>query len=297
MSDYDPIQDVLQALPEKSLTTRLLGALDYLVPGEWENVVNYEAMIKRVTGEDDQALIQKVGEKAIHLYNDPEQGYHRAVQIYHMIDNTSGLAGLAALASKVGQSYESLSFLANVTPKADTTQAIDAGLKFVGELAAFCYCNGLPGDTVSDFAAALASYEKEDSMRFASWLAFDCVLPLGPDFLSKVMELLSSLSNNQLGEHSRFSRLANLLPGGDIAEKKDLILRNLDSSKATISNFVSSKGMEQQGIFDRVKEYVDVADNSLDWVAAAIDLGTNCFEHTGIQSVARRVISRAYGEI
>ena len=46
-----------------------------------------------------------------------------------------------------------------------------------------------------------------------------------------------------------------------------------------------------------MKEYVDVADNSLDWVAAAIDLGTNCFEHTGIQSVARRVISRAYGEI
>ncbi|MFO0762213.1 MAG: hypothetical protein U0359_37585 [Byssovorax sp.] len=297
MSDYDPIHEVLQALPETSLTTRLLGALDYLVPGQWENIVNFETMIQRTTGEDDQDLIQRVGEKAILLYNDPEQGYHRAVQIYHLIDNASGLAGLAALASKVGQSYESLSFLSDVTPKADTTQAIDAGLKFAGELAAFCYTNGLPGDSVGDFASAVAAYEKEDVMRFAAWIAFDCVLPFGPDFLSKTMELISNISHDELGEHSRFARIAHLLPGGDLVEKKDMLLKNLDASSGTINDFVSSKGIEQQGIFDRVKQYVDVADNALDWVAAAIDLGSNAFEHTGIQSVARRVISRAYGEI
>jgi hypothetical protein len=32
-------------------------------------------------------------------------------------------------------------------------------------------------------------------------------------------------------------------------------------------------------------------------VAAGIDLVSNHFEHTGIQSVTRRVISLAYGEI
>jgi hypothetical protein len=35
----------------------------------------------------------------------------------------------------------------------------------------------------------------------------------------------------------------------------------------------------------------------MEYVAAAIDVGTNYFEHTGIQSVSRRLISRAYGEI
>ena len=40
-----------------------------------------------------------------------------------------------------------------------------------------------------------------------------------------------------------------------------------------------------------------VADDKLDTIAAALDLTTSPFEHTGIQSVARRVISRAYGEL
>jgi hypothetical protein len=45
------------------------------------------------------------------------------------------------------------------------------------------------------------------------------------------------------------------------------------------------------------QEQVTVADNRLDHVAAVLDMATNYFEHTSIQSVARRVISRAYGEL
>ena len=60
---------------------------------------------------------------------------------------------------------------------------------------------------------------------------------------------------------------------------------------------LAEKGIDQQDIFQRIKSYVEVGDNALDYVFAAIDLGTNYFEHTGIQSVSRRLISRAYGEI
>jgi len=42
---------------------------------------------------------------------------------------------------------------------------------------------------------------------------------------------------------------------------------------------------------------VDIADDKLDYVAAFLDMTTNYFEHTGTQSVARRLIERAASEI
>lgn len=293
----ESIHRILEDLPTSSMTTRLLGALDYLVPGEWQNITSFEAMIKHVTGEEDQGLIQRVGERAIVLYNDPEQGYQRAVQIFRLVDDTGGLAGAAALANKVGGSVDFLSFLSNVTPKADTTQAIDAGVKLVAELAAFCYCNGIPGDSVGDFAAALASYEKEDAIRLAAFLACDCILPLGPDFLSSIMNFLSSVSNDALGENSRFARIASYLPGSSIDEQRELLQQNLNASGSALTSFAASKSIDRDDVFQRIKQHLDVADDKLDYVAAAIDLTTSYFEHTGIQSVARRLISRAYGEI
>ena len=91
MSDDDQIHRILESLPTSSLTTRLLGALDAIVPGEWTNVTSLEAMIRSVTGEEDQDLIQRVGERALALYADPEQGYQRAVQIFRLIDDTGGI--------------------------------------------------------------------------------------------------------------------------------------------------------------------------------------------------------------
>lgn len=292
-----PIHKLLEDLPSSNLTTRLLGALDYVVPGRWENITSWETMIKRVTGEDDQELIQAVGERAIKLYNDPAEGYQRAVQIYHLVDDSQGMAGAAGFANKLSESYDFLSFLGKITPKSDTSQGIDAAVKFVGEMAAFCYCNGFPGDGVADFAAALGAYESEDAMRFAAWVTLDLVLPLGPDFLGKTLDFLSSATSEHLGEGSRFGKIAAFLPGGDLADKATLIRSTIEQTSGNISNFVAEKGVEQQDVFQRIKAYVDVGDNALDYMSAALDLSTNYFEHTGIQSVSRRLISRAYGEI
>jgi hypothetical protein len=296
MSDEN-IHEILQELPEKSMTTRLLGGLDYLVPGEWENITNFETMIRRVTGEDDQELLQRVGERAIQLYKDPEQGYQRAVQIFRLVDDTSGLAGMAAMARKIGEGSDWFSFLADVTPKADTTQAVDAGVKLVAELGAFCFCNGIPGDSVGDFASALASNAKEESIRLAAWVVCDCMIPLGPDFLVKITDLLQELSDFDLGEHPRFARIMALLPGSSVGEKRDLFKQNLGAATSAIAGFVETRGIEREGVLARLKDHLQVADDKLDYLAAGIDLTTNYFEHTGIQTVARRVITRAYGEI
>jgi hypothetical protein len=189
-----------------------------------------------------------------------------------------------------------VSFLDKVTPKPDTAQAIDAGVKLVADMAAFCYSNGLPGDSVGDFASSLANAAKEDAIRFAAWLAFDCIVPLGPDFMSFILGQVSSLSEAHLGEHSRFSKIASYLPGG-IGEQKALITNNLESARGTIEKFVGDKGLTRETILERIKGHIDVSDARLDTIAAVLDITTNYFEHTGVQSVARRVVSRAYGEI
>ena len=60
-----PIFKIVDDLPKTSLTTRLLGALDWVVPGEYKNTVGFENMIREVTGETDEKYIQKIGERAI----------------------------------------------------------------------------------------------------------------------------------------------------------------------------------------------------------------------------------------
>lgn len=291
------LNEVLESLPESSITTRLLHMLDYTVPGEWQNIVNFEQMIKSVTGEEDQSIIQQVGERAIMLYNDPDNGYRRAIWIYQMVDDTQGIAGIEALADKLSQRFEFLSFLDKVSPKADTTQAIDAGVKLLAEMAAFCYSNGLPGDSVGDFAASFANAQKEDAMRLASFLAFDCVIPLGPDFMIKLTEGIQSLSDSLLGENGRFSKIASFLPTSDLSNAKTLLTDNFEATKGTLERFASEKGIEQGSLLAKVHDVLGTVDSKLDYVAAGLDLVSNHFEHTGIQSVTRRIISRAYGEI
>jgi hypothetical protein len=291
----ESLHAVLEGLPQSSLTTHILGALDWIVPGEWQNITVFEALIKDVTGETDEALIQQVGERALQLYADESTGYQRAVSVYRGIDSASTVAGAAAMANLAGQRFEILSFLTDVTPKPDTTQAIDAGIKFAGELVAFTLTNGIPGDSVGDFVTALASYGKEEKMRLAAWLAIDCVLPLGPDFLQKILEALDG-PLEQIEGNRVFKFVSEHLPGS-VAEQRDTIKRNVEESRGHLESMVAERGVTQETVLAKVKEYVAIADDKLDVVAAALDLGTNTFEHTGIQTVARRVVQRAYGEI
>jgi hypothetical protein len=292
----ESLHALLEELPETSLTTLVLGALDYIVPGEWENIRSLERMITSVSGESDESLIQQIGERALVLYADPDQGYQRAVTVFQMVDHGSSVAGVASALSMIGSRVDALSFLTDVTPKPDTTQAIDAAVKLSAELVAFCLTNGIPGDSVGDFASAVASYGKEEKMRLAAWLALDCVVPLGPDFLGKVMDTVRGFDANDLPGHDLFAKIADYIPG-DWAEKKRTLESTVESVGGQMEGLVTSGTVTRESVLDRVREYVEIADDKLDVAAAAIDLATNTFEHTGVQTVARRVVSRAYGEI
>ena len=46
-----PIQTLVDNLPTSNMTTLMLRSLDFVVPGQWTNLVGFENTIRTVTGE------------------------------------------------------------------------------------------------------------------------------------------------------------------------------------------------------------------------------------------------------
>ena len=292
-----PIYKVVDDLPASSMTVRLLQALDWVVPGQWKNVVGFENTIKEVTRESDEKRVQRIGERAIALYNDKSQGYQRALWLYQTVDFVQGVSGMAALMSKVGESVSFLSFLDKLTPKADKTQAIDLGIKLVTEIACFCQINGLPGDSVGDFVKSLSDYKHEALMRMAALVCVDGLIPLGPDFLDKGLSLLDRAGVSELEKNSRFNQIKEYIPGKNTAEQIGFMQKGLTSVKDWSKSFVESHALSVDKIVGSLRGKLQGVESHLDYLGAFLDMGVNYYEHTGTQSIARSLISRAAAEI
>ena len=284
-------------LPESSMTTRVLSAIDWVVPGEYQNIVGFENTIRVVTGETDTAWVQKIGERAIALFNDKSQGYQRSLWLYQTVDSVQGVAGAASFLSKLGESFKFLSFLSWLTPKADTTQTIDFSIKLVNEVLAFTTLNGLPGDSLGEFAASLTDARYERKMRLAALVALDGVLPLGPDFMSKVLSMIQSYNVSEFTSNPRFAAMRKMMPGGSAAEQLDFVQRSVGSVEGWANSLVSSTGMTVDKVVTSLKRHIDGIEGKLDYAASFLDMTVNYQEHTGTQSVARSLISRAAAEI
>lgn len=215
MARVKPIYQIIDELPTRSITVRVLNALDFLVPGEWNNIVGFTETIREVTGETDNDLIQKIGERALALYNDRSQGYRRAMSLYQTVDRVDRLAvGPLAMINTAGEQIRWLRFLRRFTPKAEPLQGLDLALKLVAELGAFTLINGIPGDSIGDFVKSLGNYSKESRMRMVALVALDGVLPLGPNFLQSVSNTLSGTKPNELAQNKLYQGMQPYLPGG-----------------------------------------------------------------------------------
>ncbi|PIG95445.1 hypothetical protein [Gloeocapsopsis sp. IPPAS B-1203] len=292
-----PIQKLVDNLPTNNLTVSMLRSLDFVIPGQWQNVTGFESTIRVVTGETDESLIQQIGERAIYLYNDRSQGYQRAMWLYQTVDSTDVALGSAALANKIGERVPLLGFLNRLTPKADKAQTIDLSLKLVAELVAFCYINGIPGDSIGDFVASLADYSGESLMRMVALVCVDGLIPLGPDFILKAQSVLNDTNPKELEKNATFQRISDAIPGVTSLNKLLFIGESFDSVKGWMSGLVSSRNLTPQKVVSNLQQAIEVADDKLDYLAAFIDVATNYYEHTGTQTLARRLIERAVAEI
>lgn len=293
-----PIFQLVDELPTSNMTTFVLRSLDFVIPGQWQNVVGFENTIRTVTGETDESLIQQIGDRAVYLFNDASQGYQRALWLYQTVDNTDSALATADLDNKVGVKIPLVGGLLNrVTPKADKAQTIDLCLKLVVELVAFCQINGIPGDSIGDFVGSLADYSGESLMRMVALVSIDGLIPLGPDFIQKAQMTLGSSTPADLEGNSTFQRISSLIPGGNSVGQLNFIGRSFDSVKGWMNNIVLSKGLTPEKVTSNLQRFVEISDDKLDYLGAFLDMTTNYYEHTGTQTLARRLIERAVAEI
>ena len=292
----DSIVTLVDNLPRRSMTVRLMHALDWIVPGEYTNLVGFEETVRAISGESDFDYIQSVGRRAINLYNDPSQGYQRGLWIYRATDSVQGMAGVTALFAKLGEDLGILGWLRNLTPKEDTTQAIDLAIKLTAEIVAFTTLNGIPGDRVGDFVESLTDARHETRMRLATLVAADGVLPLGPDFIQKAVAMLGR-GSGQLAENDRFRRLRGMIPGDSVSEQQNFMEHGLSSVKDWVGDFVAKNDITQNRVVQSVSRISDKMEGKLDYAAAFLDMTTDYFEHTGVQSVARSLVTRAVSEV
>jgi hypothetical protein len=292
------IDVLMDELPESGMTVRALGLLDFVAPGQWQNVVGFDNAIRAVTMEEDPDMVARIRARALELYADSSQGYQRAVSIYQTVDSASGKLGVAAMAHMLGEKVGLLGFLSKLTPKEDTTQTIDLGLKLTAEMVAFCYANGFPGDGIGDFMRAVASYEKENLIRLAAVVTFDGLIPLGPDYGAKLMDSASRWSVDDLKNNALFQRVQALLPGGQSADAAfGFVQQGLGAMREYVGGFAAGHGVTVDGVLGRMRGVIDFSEGKLDVLAAFLDVSTSYMEHTGIQSVSRSLIERAVGEI
>lgn len=291
------IVELVDQLPTGGLTISMLKSLDFVAPGEWQNTVGFVNTIKTVTGEDDEDLIQQIGERAIYLFNDKSQGYQTALWLYQTVDGTDKALGAAALANKIGEKIPLLGFLNSITPKPDKAQTIDLTLKLVAELVAFCQINGIPGDSIGDFVASLGEYSGESLIRMVALVCVDGLIPLGPDFISKAISGLNQTNPQELEKNSTFQNIKDVIPGNNAGSKLNFIGESFDSVKGWMSGIVSTNNLTPQKVVHNLQSFVDIADDKLDYLAAFLDVATNYYEHTGTQTLARRLIERAVAEI
>lgn len=274
-----------------------LNALDFVVPGQWQNLVGFENTIRKVTGETDPGLVQQIGERAVYLFNDKSQGYQRALWLYQTVDNTDAMIGAAALANKVGEKVSFLGFLDKLTPKPEKAQALDLSIKLVVEIVAFCQINGIPGDSLGDFLRALADYGGESLMRMAALVCFDGLIPLGPDFILKSLTVLRGLEPKELTENPTFKAIGKLIPGHNPIEQLGFVSQSFNSVQGWMGNFVQERDLTPEKVINSLQRSVELSKDNLDVLGAFLDMSTNYYYHTGVQTLARRLIERAVAEI
>ncbi|MCA1994955.1 MAG: hypothetical protein LDL41_23335 [Coleofasciculus sp. S288] len=286
------ISKLVDNLPTNNMTVYMLRSLDFVVPGEWQNLVGFENTIRAVTGVTDKDLIEEIGERAIALYKDPSEVYQQTLWLYQTIDRADNALGAAALANKVSEKISFLGFLNQLTPKADTVQTIDLCLKVAVELIAFCRLHGIP-TSIEAFRTALTNYHNESVMRMAALVAVDGLIPLGPNFIIKAQSILSQLNTAELERNTTFQSINSAIPGGNTAGKLGFIGESFASVQGWMRNLVASRSLTRENVVSHLQQFMHIADDKLDYLAGFLDMSTNYYEHTGIQTVNRNLILRA----
>jgi hypothetical protein len=88
-----------------------------------------------------------------------------------------------------------------------------------------------------------------------------------------------------------------LIPGKSTADQIGFMQHGLSSIQGWATKFVAEHDITQNRVVQSLKGMSEHLDGRLDYAAAFLDVTTDYYEHTGIQSVARSLITRATSEV
>ncbi len=288
------IVELLEELPQDNLTTKVIKALDFIVPGQWQNITNFDQMINSELKKiDNPKKIARIRRTAIELYEDKKNGYQTAIWLYQTVETTDKAIAAAALADKIGDTFRFIPFLDKLTPQADTVQSVDLKMKLAVESIAYMKMNGITLNPLKFGQTVAENYRHESLMRMVALLCLDAVLPLGPDFLRKINAKNETEEKSVLDKNPATGVIKDLIPGQD---PQNFIDQTFESMGTWMDGLTQKFGLDRQMLGNKFNSFIEISDDKLDYLAAFLDASTNVMEHTGIQTVARHVIRRAYNQ-
>ena len=284
----------LKQLSASGMTVTLLNALDFVIPGSYHNSTNLRDMVQLQANQPKAIRTMNITKEAERLYAEDE-GAQRAMQLYKLTDQADKAVAAAALANKVGSTFKALSFLTRFTPKADTVQTIDLCLKVTVEAMAYLSLHGMSLSGVGDWAKMVTqaeTYSNESALRMAALIGVDGLIPLGPDFVSKVTDTITG-SSMAWGDNALFKQISGFLPGGSVEEKASFIQGTFAAATTPIQSFIEKTGLTREKAIGQLKSFTDFSDDKLDYAAAFLDASTSYMTQTGVQTVARHFVGKA----
>lgn len=285
------IIELVDNLPTDNITVKVLRSLDFVLPGKWENLVGFDNSISAITGVTTPQEIAVIRDRALNLYDDKKNGYQTAIWLYQTVDSADKAIAAAALADKIGDTFSFIPFLDKLTPKADSIQSIDLKLKLVTELIVYSKLHGIQLNPIKFAGSLKDNYHHEALLRMAALISIDGVLPLGTNFVSTIRDGIDAQEN--LNQAPAFNVVSDLIP---VEDKQGFINESFDAVGDWMDNVISSFNLSRNSLVDKFGGFIEIADDKLDYVAAFLDGTTNFFEHTGIQTVARKLINQAHQE-
>ena len=282
------IVELVDNLPTDNITVKVLKTISTFTPGKWENLVGFDNTITAVTGATAADEVSKIRDRAINLYADKKQGYQTAIWLYRTVDNTDKAIAAAAIADKLGDKLSFIPFLDKITPKADSVQSVDLRIKLVAELIIFSKLNDLSLNPAQFAGALKENYQDEALLRMASLVCIDGILPLGVNFVGRVKQDLEKRDN--LKANPAYDAVGELIP---VDNKEEFIDQSFNAAGDWLDNFSKKLGVTPETLSQKLGGFIELADGKLDYLAAFLDGSTNFYEHTGIQTVARRLITEA----
>ena len=286
------IIEIVDSLPTDNITVKVLKTISTLVPGKWENLVGFDNTITAITGATAPQEIGKIRDRAVALYDDKKQGYQTAIWLYRTVDNTDKAIAAAAIADKLGDKFRFIPFLDKITPKADSLQSVDLRIKLVAELIIFSKLNNLSLNPVQFASSLKDNYQNEALLRMVALVCIDGVLPLGVNFVDKVKTDLENRDN--LKANPAYEAVGDLIP---VDNKEKFIDQSFNAAGDWMDNLSKKLGVTPETLSKKLGGFIEMADGKLDYLAAFLDGSTNYFEHTGVQTVARKLITQAQVEI